>query len=116
LRTDLNTEIADRKSSISAEAKSRSDADTSLGLRIDAEVARATGSEVSNYQTLDGLISAERVRAMTKENSLQSQVNFIIHNVDPQTMDSLSEIVSKLNSAEQIYTLKSKFVFRIGCI
>ena len=99
LRTDLNTEIADRKTAITGEAKSRSDADLALGVRIDSEISRATSVEVANFQILDGYIATEQARAMTKENSLQSQVNFIISNVDAKAMDSLSEIVGKLNSA-----------------
>jgi hypothetical protein len=68
-------------------------------LRVDAEISRAQAAEVANFQTLDGYIATEQARAMTKENSLQSQVNFIISNVDAKAMDSLSEIVGKLNSA-----------------
>jgi hypothetical protein len=98
-RTDLNTEIADRKSAITGEAKSRSDSDIALGVRINNEISRAQAAEVSNFQTLDGYIATEQARAMTKENSLQSQVNFIISNVDSKALDSLSEIVGKLNSA-----------------
>ena len=99
LRSDLTTEVAERKAAISIEAKSRSDADLSLGVRIDNEISRATNAEVSNFQLLDGYIAEEKVRAMTKENSLQNQVNFIIGNVDTKALDSLSELVSKLNSA-----------------
>ena len=99
LRTDLTAEIADRKTAITGEAKSRSDADLALGVRVDTEIARAQAAEVANFQTLDGYIATEQARAMTKENSLQSQVNFMIHNVDAKAMDSLSEIVGKLNSA-----------------
>ena len=99
LRSDLTTEVAERKSAISGEAKSRSDADLALGVRIDNEISRATNAEVSNFQLLDGYIAEEKVRAMTKENSLQNQVNFIIGNVDTKALDSLSELVSKLNSA-----------------
>ena len=99
LRTDLTAEIADRKTAITGEAKSRSDADLALGVRVDTEYARAYSVEVANFQTLDGYIATEQARAMTKENSLQSQVNFMIHNVDAKAMDSLAEIVGKLNSA-----------------
>ena len=99
LRTDLTAEVADRKTAISGEAKSRSDADLALGVRIDNEITRATGAEVANFQTLDGYVATETARAMTKENSLQAQVNFMISNVDAKAMDSLAEIVGKLNSA-----------------
>ena len=99
LRNDLATEVSDRKSAVSSEAATRLSADNALGVRIDNEITRATGAEVSNFQLLDGNISTETVRAMTKENSLQNQVNFIIGNVDSKALDSLSELVSKLNSA-----------------
>jgi hypothetical protein len=77
-RTDLNTEIADRKTAITEEAKSRSDADIAVGVRIDAEIARSTGAEVSNFQTLEGYTAAEQTLAMIKENSLQTQLNFFV--------------------------------------
>ena len=99
LRNDLATEVSDRKSAVSSEVATRLSADNALGVRIDNEITRATGAEVSNFQLLDGNISTETVRAMTKENSLQNQVNFIIGNVDSKALDSLSELVSKLNSA-----------------
>lgn len=99
LRTDLNTEIADRKSAISGEAKSRSDADLALGVRVDNEITRATGVETSNYSTLDGLITIEKNRAIAKENSLQTQLNFFVANVDSAALDSLAELVSKVNSS-----------------
>jgi uncharacterized protein YueI len=99
LRNDLATEVSDRKSAVSSEVATRLSADNALGVRVDNEITRATGAEVSNFQTLDGYIATEQARAMTKENSLQNQVNFIIGNVDAKAMDSLSEIVSKLNSA-----------------
>jgi hypothetical protein len=98
LRNDLATEVSDRKSAVSSEVATRLSADNALGVRVDNEITRATGAEVSNFQTLDGYIATEQARAMTKENSLQNQVNFIIGNVDAKAMDSLSEIVSKLNS------------------
>ena len=99
LRSDLNTEIADRKSAITSKAKSRSDADLALGVRVDDEISRAQAAEVSNFQTLDGYIATERTRAMLKESLLTNQVNFMLANVDPAALDSLSELVGKLNSA-----------------
>ena len=99
LRNDLATEVSDRKSAISGEAATRLSADNALGVRIDNEITRATGAEVSNFQTLDGYINVEKNRAITKENSLQTQLNFFVANVDSVAMDSLAEIVSKLNSA-----------------
>ncbi len=99
LRTDLNIEIADRKSAISTEQKVRSDADIALDVKIGAETTRATSVEVANFQLLDCFIATERTRAIAKENSLKTQLNFFVANVDPVGMDSLPEIVSKLNSA-----------------
>ena len=99
LRTDLATEVSDRKTADSGEVATRLSADNALGVRIDNEISRATSVEIANFQILDGYIATEQARAMTKENSLQNQVNFIIGNVDAKALDSLSELVSKLNSA-----------------
>ena len=99
LRNDLATEVSDRKSAVSSEVATRLSADNALGVRIDNEITRATGAEVSNFQTLDGYITVEKNRAIAKENSLQTQLNFFVANVDSASMDSLAEIVSKLNSA-----------------
>jgi hypothetical protein len=67
-------------------------ADNALGVR-------ATGVETSNYSTLDGLINVEKNRAIAKENSLQTQLNFFVANVDSVALDSLAELVSKVNSS-----------------
>ena len=99
LRTDLTTEIADRKTAVSGEASTRSSADLALGVRVDNEISRATGVETSNYSALDGLITVEKNRAIAKENSLQTQLNFFVANVDSAALDSLAELVSKVNSS-----------------
>ena len=99
LRTDLNKEITDRVNALSSESGLRSGSDIALGLRIDAEILRATNSEVGNFQLLDGYIQTEKTRAMLKESLLTNQVNFMLANVDPVALDSLSEIVNKVNSS-----------------
>ena len=68
-------------------------------IRVDNEILRATGAEVSNFQLLDGYITTEKNKAIAKENSLQTQLNFFVANVDASAMDSLAELVSKVNSS-----------------
>ena len=54
---------------------------------------------------LDNKIALETTRAMAAESSLSSRVDFLTTNVDSKKMDSLAEIVNKLNSVGiDVYT------------
>jgi hypothetical protein len=97
----ISTEIADRKSAISAEAKSRSDADAVL----DGKISALTETELTHFMYLDNKIALETTRAMAAESSLSSRVDFLTTNVDSKKMDSLAEIVNKMNSVGiDVYT------------
>ena len=101
LSGDLVTEIADRKSAVTAEAKSRSDADTVL----DGKISALTETELTHFMYLDNKIALETTRAMSAESTLTSRVDFLTTNVDAKKMDSLAEIVNKLNSVGiDVYT------------
>jgi hypothetical protein len=97
----ISTEIADRKSAISAEAKSRSDADAVL----DGKISALTETELTHFMYLDNKIALETTRAMSAESTLTSRVDFLTTNVDSKKMDSLAEIVNKMNSVGiDVYT------------
>lgn len=101
LSGDIATEIADRKSAISAEAKSRSDADTVL----DGKISALGETELTHFMYLDNKIALETTRAMSAESTLSSRVDFLTTNVDSKKMDSLAEIVNKMNSVGiDVYT------------
>jgi hypothetical protein len=97
----ISTEIADRKSAISAEAKSRSDADVVL----DGKISALSETELTHFMYLDNKIALESTRAMSAESTLSSRVDFLTTNVDSKKMDSLAEIVNKMNSVGiDVYT------------
>jgi hypothetical protein len=101
LSGDIATEIADRKSAITTEAKSRSDADAVL----DGKISALGETELTHFMYLDNKIALETTRAMTAESSLSSRVDFLTTNVDSKKMDSLAEIVNKMNSVGiDVYT------------
>jgi hypothetical protein len=98
---DIATEIADRKSAITAEAKSRSDADAVL----DGKISALSETELTHFMYLDNKNALETTRAMSAESSLSSRVDFLTTNVDAKKMDSLAEIVNKMNSVGiDVYT------------
>ena len=45
-------------------------------------------------------VTAEQVRAEAAEASLQTQISSILSNVDPALIDSISELLSHVNSAD----------------
>jgi len=97
----ISTEIADRKSAISAEAKTRGDADTVL----DGKISALSETELTHFMYLDNKIALETTRAMSAESSLSSRVDFLTTNIDNKKMDSLAEIVNKMNSVGiDVYT------------
>lgn len=96
LQNSIDTEIASRQAavtsiaaSISAEQAARIAADTSLQNSISAEVA----SRIS-------AISAEQAARIAADASLQSQIDYITSNIDPQKLDSLTEIVDAFQTAD----------------
>ena len=46
-------------------------------------------------------ISAEETRALAAEASLQQQISSVLSNVDPALIDSISELLAHVNSADQ---------------
>ena len=95
----IDTETKSRVLADSNESKTRLDSDNALGLLISNEVTDRQNNVVGVSNMLEGYILTEKTRAMLKESQLQNQINFFVANVDPVAMDSLAEIVSKLNSS-----------------
>ncbi len=94
LACDIATEIAALQSAITAEAKTRSDADVAL----DGKITNLTGTELTHFMYLDNKIALETTRATATESVLTARVDFLTTNVDSKKMDSLAEIVNKMNN------------------
>ena len=102
---------ADIASAVLVEKTRAEGAESDLQDAIDAEVLRAEGAET----TLTTNLANEVTRATGRENAieaayqsadanLQSQINNIISNVDPEALDSLAEIVSAYQAADDALT------------
>ncbi len=101
LAGDIATEVSDRKAAVSDETKLRSDADTVL----DGKISTLGTLEASHFSEVKALVDTEKNRALVAESSLSSRVDFLTTNVDTKKMDSLAEIVNKMNSVGiDVYT------------
>ena len=74
--------------------------DTSLAVAIAAEVSRAQAAEASEAADRAAAVAAETSRATAAEASLNSKIDGVISNVDPATLDSLSEVVAAFQAAD----------------
>jgi len=114
LTESLATEVSDRiAKDVELDAK-----DTELTQALNNEITRASASEQSEEvrakaaeQLLNDNLMFEINRAQTREASLQNTINNIISNVDPAALDSLTEIVQKMNEVDssaysRIYVLE----------
>jgi hypothetical protein len=92
---------------LQTEEQARIDGDSQLAASLESEVSRATSSEEALDSKIDQEIS-DRSQAMSAEESarisgdenLQNQINNILSNVDPEALDSLTEIVSAFQGAD----------------
>ena len=101
----IDTERTERKASDSAEAKTRADADTALGVLISAEVVDRQNNIVGVSSMLEGYITAEAKSRSDADIALSARVDFLTVNVDAKKMDSLSEIVNRMNATgADVYT------------
>jgi hypothetical protein len=98
LTNGLAAELVARAVAITAEAKTRSDADILLTTNLTAEgVSRSEGDQsiIADYKAA---VLVEKTRAEAAEAALGVRVDFITINVDAKKMDSLAEIVNKVNT------------------
>jgi len=127
--TDLASELTNRAAGDATNAANLTSAQTTLQSNIDAEIVRATAKENSNevkidantanitanYATLDGKIDTEisdRQTAVTAERAwttgqvsgLQTQITNLLSNVDATALNSLAEIVTAFEAADQTLT------------
>ncbi len=102
-----NSEISNRIADVDAEESRAIVAETSLQNNIDAEASvRVVGDESLEAAmgaadlSLDTKVSTETARAESAESSLEDRIDYIVSNVDPAALDSLTEIVGAFQSAD----------------
>jgi hypothetical protein len=78
---------------IDAEESARIGADSTLTANLASEVSRATSRE-----------DAIETAYLTADASLQDQIDNILTNTDPAALDSLAEIVTAFQSADDVFT------------
>ena len=77
------------QSNLDAETVARIADDTVLTNNLAAEVTRATSAE-----------NAEATARIASDNNLQNQIDFIVSNINPEALDSLTEIVTAFQNAD----------------
>ena len=98
LRTDLATEVADRKTAIIAEQKVRGDADLIHTANILSEGVARSEADTAIIADYKVAVAVEKGRAETAEVALGVRINFLTANSDVKALDSLSEIVNRMNA------------------
>ena len=110
----ITQEISDRTSAVSAESSARTSADQLLQENIDSEATsrlNADASEVSARTNADAVlqsnITAEATARANADTALENKINvekaridFIVSNTQVEALDSLTEIVSAFQSAD----------------
>ena len=99
---------AQLEAAASAEVTRASTAEAALDTKIDGVetdylaadlvLTNALSTEASNRATA---VSTEQARAEAAEQGLQQQISSILSNVDPSLIDSISELLAHVNSADQ---------------
>jgi len=102
----INAEVTSRQAAVSSEATSRTNGDNSLDARLDVvqggsntlgSIARA---QYDAERYADHVVAIEKTRAITAENSLHYRLNFFEENTDSAKLDSLKEIVTAFQAAD----------------
>ena len=99
---------AQLEAAASAEVTRASTAEAANATAISNEEGRAMAAEAVNAAAVvaeassrAAAISAEETRALAAEASLQQQISSVLSNVDPALIDSISELLAHVNSADQ---------------
>jgi len=92
----------------SAEVTRASTAEQANAAAVQAEETRAMGVEAVNAAAVvteagerAAAVAAETARAQAAEASLQTQISSLLSNVDPALIDSISELLAHVNTADQ---------------
>jgi hypothetical protein len=105
LTNGLSAELGVRATAITTELTARVAADASIIATQVLESKRLDDADTANFNYLSTLVSNEAKTARAAEVALGARVDFITVNVDSKKMDSLAEIVGKMNSTGvDVYT------------
>ena len=103
LQSGLTNEIAQRQSGQTADATARATLESDFTALIAAEAATARSSEQANATSISDLTistaSNLAIEVSTRANAIsaiQSQVDFISSNIDPASVDSITELLAKM--------------------
>ena len=99
---------AQLEAAASAEVTRASQAEAANAAAVTAEETRATAAESALSTSISdesaaraAAVAAEKTRAEAAEASLQTQISSLLSNVDPALIDSISELLSHVNAADQ---------------
>jgi hypothetical protein len=101
LRNDLTAESKARTDADTTESKARTDADAAIDVKFVAEQKVRDDDAVFMKSEYKSLVDAERVARLAEDVKLNARCDFIVHNTSPLALDSLSEIVNRMNSTSQ---------------
>lgn len=96
-KSEVLTEIDALEASLNSEISNRASGDTST-LNSAKAYADLKKSEVES--SLQSAVNSEQSARISADQSLQSQINNILNNVDPVALDSLTEVVAAFQSAD----------------
>lgn len=102
LQSQLSQEILDRQSDVDAEQSARIAADQTLQSSLDSEQSSRIAGDLALSDRLDVLEADPTTKGYVdgEVSDLQSQIDNIVSNIDPATLDSLSEIVAEFQSVD----------------
>lgn len=96
-KSEVISEIEAVDSKLDSEITNRTAADTSV---LNSANAYADQKKSEVESSLQSSVNAEQSARIAADQSLQSQINNILNNVDPAALDSLSEVVAAFQEAD----------------
>ena len=101
LQNNVNNEKKRAEDVESLESKNRADADTASFVKFLDEQKLRNEDAVFMKADYKSMVDAERVARVAEDVKINARCDFIIHNTSGSALDSLSEIVNRMNSTAQ---------------
>ena len=89
---------------ISAEASERLAGDTALTTSLNEKFQEEQAARIDGDDELQSSLDAEVLRAQNAEANLQTQITAVLGNATPDHLNSLSEIIAHINTADDSLT------------